>query len=89
MGTEPVSKQVEDSELALTYFRRSLEESLEILSRLSNVYYTLSMAAAQLNSKVFAHRREVDDAVDRTVDVGKLLDKVIPQVSIQLAEYQA
>ncbi|MCL5935400.1 MAG: hypothetical protein M0021_12030 [Clostridia bacterium] len=79
----------EKVEAALQFFRQRLQENINFLKDLTPVYYTMAQAANQLNSNAFAHRGEVDDAVDRTVAVGHLLDKIIKQTQFLLAEYQA
>ncbi len=78
-----------DAEITLKFFKDQLQDTVNFLNTLTTVYYNMSLTANQLNSNAFAHRSEVDDAVDRTVDIGHALDKLIKQTELLLREYQA
>lgn len=79
----------QDTEIALQYFRQRLQETISFLKDLGPVYFSLAQSSNQLNSNAFAHRGEIDDAVDRTVALGNILDTLIKQTKLLLAEYQA
>lgn len=81
--------QAGDSEVAFSYVRDRLVEVTTIFNGLSVSYYDMSLAANQLMNNTFAHRRQVEDAVDRVVETGHILDKLLRQIDLLVAEYQS
>ncbi|HEX3032877.1 MAG TPA: hypothetical protein VHS59_11690 [Bacillota bacterium] len=78
----------ENSEVAFNYIRDRLVEVTNIFNGLASSYTNMASAANQLITNTFAHRRQVDDAIDRVVEVGHILDKLIKQIDVLVAEYQ-
>ena len=74
------------SKLVQTYCS-DLTYLAEILGKLTGTYNLLIISADGFNKNSFAKKDDVEDAIDRAHDLGKIIDKVIKALEIQVHLY--
>ncbi|KPU45296.1 hypothetical protein OXPF_11890 [Oxobacter pfennigii] len=59
----------------------------ELLAKLSGTYNLLIVSADGFNRNSFAKKDDIEDAIDRAEDLGKIIDKVINVLERQVILY--
>lgn len=77
---------VDYSQLIQTYYS-DLTYILDMLVKLTGTYSALINSADGLNRISFSKRGDIEDAVDRTVALGKVIDTVIDMLEDQTVLY--
>lgn len=78
----------QETETALQYVKQRLAETIGFLGTLSSAYSSMASAANQLSANAFSHRSEIDDAVERAVKTGEIIDKLLKLTKLLVNEYQ-
>ncbi|AVX19781.1 MAG: hypothetical protein ACOY3H_02920 [Bacillota bacterium] len=77
-----------ETETALQYVKQRLSETISFLGTLASAYSSMASAANQLSANAFSHRSEIDEAVERTVKTGEIIDKLLKLLKLLVNEYQ-
>ena len=74
------------SQLIQTYYT-DLSYLADLLAKLTGTYNLLISSADGFNKIALAKRSDIEDAIDRAEDFGKIIDKIIDAIEVQTILY--
>jgi len=66
---------------------QDLNYTIDLLTRLTTTYNILVNSADGFNKNSFSKKDDVEDAIDRAKDLGKVIDKIIDILEIEIQVY--